>query len=116
MLGHGTITPEQRQGCYWTLVQSRSSDSSRHETYRRAAMETNSRFTCARFAEPSNADAGFYMRTRRAFSGCTGRLFAKPTALLNAAICSFDAVTGLRTTSQVTPSEHGGVVSEPANR
>src|SRR6476469_3468257 len=65
---------------------------------------------------PCRARDPYSRTTFRPLSGCTGRLLAKPTAFVKAPTCAADAVTGVRITSQVTPSEHGGVVSEPAKR
>lgn len=57
-----------------------------------------------------------YLSTVRAFNGWTGRLLAKPIDLENCSTCAFETVAGLFRTSHQTPSEHGGVVSEPLKR
>src|SRR5206468_1551395 len=48
----------------------------------------------------------------RLFSGCTGRAF-NSKILANDAICFSETSIGVVSTSQRTPSEQGGVVSEP---
>src|ERR1700761_5417897 len=52
--------------------------------------------------------------TLRPFNGCSGRAFSG-YRFANAAICVGDTSTGVLITSQVTPSVHGGIVSEPEN-
>lgn len=52
-------------------------------------------------------------RTGLAPSGCTGRLFGCPIALPTLPSCSDEAWTGRFNTNQRTPSEQGGVVSDP---
>lgn len=70
--------------------------------------------------EPLSAPLSFggngYLRTVLALSGCTGRLLAKPRASVSRAICALEAVTWSFITSQITPSEQGGVVSDPLKR
>jgi len=52
-------------------------------------------------------------RMKRRLSGWIGRaLFGN--SLAKAAICAADAVTGSLRTTQLTISEHGGVVSDPS--
>ena len=50
--------------------------------------------------------------TTRALRGCTGRALG-PKIVLNFLICPDEASIGCFNTYQLTPSEHGGVVSEP---
>lgn len=61
-------------------------------------------------------DTAAYSTTKRAPSGCTGRLLGCPINLVNCSICCLDAVIGFFNTSQRTPSLQGGVVKEPAKR
>lgn len=49
----------------------------------------------------------------RPFRGCKGRLFPLKT-FSSAAICWAETWTGVVMTSQLTPSVHGGAVSEPS--
>lgn len=49
----------------------------------------------------------------RPFKACTGRLLVF-SMFLKAAICAAEAVIGVFMTNQVTISEQGGVVNEPA--
>ena len=51
--------------------------------------------------------------TARPLSGCVGRLLWRNSSV-KARICSADRLIGVLMTIQLTPSEHGGVVSEPS--
>lgn len=59
---------------------------------------------------------GGYCMTMRALRGCTGRLLAWCITFSKAAICVLAASTGCFIISHSTPSEQGGVVSEPLKR
>jgi len=54
-----------------------------------------------------------YFTTTRPLSGWMGRFVFWPMVFSNVSIWALDAVTGVFNISQRTPSEHGGVVSDP---
>jgi len=65
------------------------------------------------FASHSGLDTCGQFRTRRALSCCTGRLFGPCIARVSVSSSAVEMLIGCFMTSHNTPSEQGGVVSEP---